>query len=41
MIALLITLVMGLAATLLFLLAQHKDELWNEINEKQTRKNRR
>ena len=34
MVALLITLIAGLAATLLFILAQHKEEIWEEINEK-------
>lgn len=32
MIALLITLIVGLAATLLFILAQHKEEIWEEID---------
>jgi hypothetical protein len=35
MVALLITLIMGLAATLLYLLAQHKEEIWEDIKFKE------
>lgn len=34
MVALTITLIMGLAAALLFILAQHKEEIWGNIKFK-------
>lgn len=42
MVALLITLIVGLGAVLLFILAQHKEEIWEDIYEKSNSlKNRR
>ena len=33
MVALLITLIVGLGAVLLFILAEHKEEIWEEIDK--------